>query len=102
MENHNLSTNALILKHANNIFCLQNVTRKLILIQCNRSIISCNAVANSVWNNDPYSEVIQARNIVWPHDLRKLDIQLKVIIIILRRSTVTIVSFALVKRNKTD
>jgi len=69
-------------------------------MQCKRTIISCNAVANSVWNNDVRSYT--GTQCVWRHDLRKLGIQLKVIIIILRRSTVTIVSFALVKRNKTD
>jgi len=66
--------------------CLQNVTRKLILMQCKRTIISCNAVANSVWNKDPYRSFTSTQ-CVWPHDLRKLGIQLKVIIIILRRST---------------
>lgn len=69
-------------------------------MQCKRSIISCNVVANSVWNNDPYRNCTGTQ-CVWPHDLRKLGIQLKVIIIILRRSTITIVSFELVKRNKT-
>lgn len=81
--------------------CLQNVNRKLILMQCKRTILSCYAVANSVWNNDPYRSSTGTQ-CVWSYDLRKLGIQLKVIIIILRRLTVTIVSFSLVKLNKTD